>query len=110
MRNELIENPVETVFIDPITPFVGGDTDTYRANEVRSFMQPLALLARSRTRDAAVRTAEDVIMETSLVRMGATDFAAFTDALAAPAVAVPEMVELMRRSAPWDQPASPSRD
>jgi putative DNA primase/helicase len=46
LRNELIAHPVETVFIDPITPFVGGDTDTYRANEVRSFMQPLALLAR----------------------------------------------------------------
>ncbi len=71
------------------------------------------LRGRSRTdfvRDAAVRAAEDVIMDTSLVRMSAADFEAFTSALAAPAVAVPEMVELMRRIAPWDQPASPPRD
>jgi uncharacterized protein (DUF1778 family) len=71
------------------------------------------LRGRSRTdfvRDSAVRAAEDVIMETSLVRMSASDFAAFTSTLAAPAVAVPEIVELMRRSAPWEQPVLPPRD
>lgn len=71
------------------------------------------LRGRSRTdfvRDAAVRAAEDVIMETSLVRMSVADFAAFTSALAAPAVPVPEMVELMRRPAPWERPTLPSHD
>lgn len=69
------------------------------------------LRGRSRTdfvRDAAVRAAEDVIMEASLVRMSATDFAAFTQALAAPAAPVPEMVALLRSPAPWDQAAAPS--
>lgn len=61
-------------------------------------------------RDAAVRAAEDVIMGTSLVRMSACDFVAFSAALAAPAVAVPEMVELMRRTAPWEPNTSPPHD
>jgi uncharacterized protein (DUF1778 family) len=60
---------------------------------------------RSRTdfvREAAVRAAEDVLMETALVRMSPSGFNAFMTALAEPAVAVPAMVELLKRPAPWE--------
>jgi uncharacterized protein (DUF1778 family) len=60
-----------------------------------------ALRGRSRTdfmRDAAVRAAEDVLMETT-----------FMAALSGPAAAVPEMVELFRRAAPWETDSSKPR-
>src|SRR5438552_14788339 len=63
------------------------------------------LRGRSRTdfvRDAAVRAAEEVVMEQSLIRMSPEGFAEFMEALSAPAAAVPEMVELSRRPAPWE--------
>jgi uncharacterized protein (DUF1778 family) len=66
------------------------------------------LRGRSRTdfmRDAAVRAAEDVLMETAPVRMSAAGFKAFMAALSGPATAVPEMVELFRRPAPWETKA-----
>lgn len=64
-----------------------------------------SLRGRSRTefvRDAAVRAAEDVVMENTLIRMSPDGFDAFMSALSAPAAAVPEMVELARRPAPWE--------
>jgi len=70
------------------------------------------LRGRSRTdfvRDAAVRAAEDVLMENRLIRMSPDGFTAFMDALAAPAVSVPEMVELARRPAPWEAGYEPKR-
>jgi uncharacterized protein (DUF1778 family) len=63
------------------------------------------LRGRSRTefvRDAAVRAAEDVLMQDRPVRMDAETFAAFAASLAAPAETVPEMVALLRRPAPWE--------
>ncbi|OHV77593.1 type II toxin-antitoxin system TacA family antitoxin [Mesorhizobium sp. ORS 3428] len=63
------------------------------------------LRGRSRTdfvRDAAVRAAEDVLMESRLVRLSPEGFAAFMEILAAPAAPVPEMVELAKRPAPWE--------
>lgn len=63
------------------------------------------LRGRSRTdfvRDAAVRAAEDVIMEHRLVRMSPEGFADFMDILSSPAVPVAEMVELAARPAPWE--------
>lgn len=63
------------------------------------------LRGRSRTefvRDAAVRAAEDVLMDSGLVRMSAESFDAFVAVLAAPATPVPELVELVRRRAPWE--------
>lgn len=63
------------------------------------------LRGRSRTdfvRDAAVRAAEEVLLEQSTIRLPASEFEAFKAALEAPARAVPEMVELLRRSSPWD--------
>jgi uncharacterized protein (DUF1778 family) len=63
------------------------------------------LRGRSRTdfvREAAVRAAEDVLMENRLVRMSEEGFAAFMDALAAPAIPVAELAELVKRPAPWE--------
>lgn len=64
------------------------------------------LRGHSRTqfvRDAAVRAAEEVLMETTLLRMSPDGFEAFVAALSAPPVAVPEMVEVLRRRAPWER-------
>src|SRR5258708_31679635 len=63
------------------------------------------LRGRSRTdfvREAAVRAAEEVLMETARIRMSRAGFKAFMAALSGPATAVPEIVELFRRAAPWE--------
>ena len=69
-----------------------------------------SLRGRSRTdfmRDAAVRAAEEVIMENTVIRMSPEGFAAFVDMLDRPAKPVPEMVELLKRPAPWEaEPAA----
>jgi uncharacterized protein (DUF1778 family) len=70
------------------------------------------LRGRSRTdfvRDAAVRAAEDVLLENRLLRMSREGFAAFIAALSAPATPVPEMIELARRPAPWERGAARKR-
>ncbi len=70
------------------------------------------LRGRSRTefvRDAAVRAAEAVVMETALVRMSPEGFATFVAAISAPAVVVPEIVDLVGRRAPWETDPPPSR-
>lgn len=63
------------------------------------------LRGRSRTdfvRDAAVRAAEDVLLESMPIRMSPSGFKTFMAALSGPGVPVPEMVELFRRVAPWE--------
>lgn len=63
------------------------------------------LRGRSRTdfvREAAVRAAEEVLMENRLIRMSPEGFADFMAALSGPANPVPEMVELAKRPAPWE--------
>ena len=63
------------------------------------------LRGRSRTafvREAAVRAAEDVIMESAAVRMSPAGFEAFMAALSAPPTPVPEMVRILERTAPWE--------
>jgi len=63
---------------------------------------------RSRTdfvREAAVRAAEDVLMDQRLVRMSAEGFAEFIGLLEQPAEAVPSLVDVLKRSAPWDMPS-----
>jgi uncharacterized protein (DUF1778 family) len=52
-------------------------------------------------RVAAVQAAEEV-MGGSRIRMSAGGFDAFMAAVSGPRVAAPEMVEVFRRSAPWD--------
>lgn len=64
------------------------------------------LRGRSRTdfvRDAAVRAAEEILMENAPIRMSPADFDAFLAALSGPASPVPEMVELLQRPAPWEK-------
>ena len=68
-----------------------------------------ALRGRSRTdfvRDAAVRAAEDVLMETAPIRMSPAGFKAFMTTLSGPATPVPDMIELFKRAAPWESKAS----
>jgi uncharacterized protein (DUF1778 family) len=63
-----------------------------------------SLRGRSRTdfvRDAAVRAAEEAVMESTLVRMSPNGFDAFTAAITGRPAVVPEMVELLKRPAPW---------
>ncbi len=67
------------------------------------------LRGRSRTdfvRDAAVRAAEEVLMDTGPIRMSQDGFEAFMAALDAPAQAVPAMVEVLQRAAPWEKDGS----
>ncbi|SMC36944.1 DUF1778 domain-containing protein [Novosphingobium sp. B1] len=62
-------------------------------------------LGRSRTefvREAAVRAAEDVLMDKGLVRMSGESLAEFIALLEQPAEAVPALVDVLRRPAPWD--------
>ena len=64
-----------------------------------------SLRGRSRTdfvRDAAVRAAEEVLMECLPIRMSARGFAAFTEALAAPSKPVRELVDFLKHRAPWE--------
>jgi len=64
-----------------------------------------ALKGRSRTdfvRDAAVRAAEEAVMEQQLIRMTEDGFADFMALMAAPVEVVPELVEILRRPAPWE--------
>jgi uncharacterized protein (DUF1778 family) len=64
-----------------------------------------SLRGRSRTdfvREAAVKAAEEVIMERTLIRMSPEAFEAFMAAIEAPPTVVPEMVELFKRKAPWE--------
>ena len=67
------------------------------------------LQGRSRTefmRDAAVRAAEDIILENTFIRMSGEGFDAFVAALDAPATPVAELVAIMQRPAPWDVDAA----
>jgi uncharacterized protein (DUF1778 family) len=75
------------------------------ASDIAIIDRAADLRGRSRTdfvREAAVRAAEEVVMESVLIRMSPKGFTAFMSAIAAPAVAVPEMVELLKRRAPWE--------
>lgn len=53
-------------------------------------------------REAALRAAEEVVMESTLIRMSPKAFYAFMSVIAAPATVVPELVELLKRGVPWD--------
>jgi uncharacterized protein (DUF1778 family) len=73
--------------------------------DIAMIARAAGLRGRSRTdfvRDAAVRAAEDVLMENRLIRMSPEGFADFMAVLSGPATPVPEMVELAKRPAPWE--------
>ena len=63
------------------------------------------LQGRSRTefvRDAAVRAAEEVLLEQSAIRLSPDLFEAFKAAVVSPGVPSPALVERLRRKAPWE--------
>jgi uncharacterized protein (DUF1778 family) len=63
------------------------------------------LRGRSRTdfvREAAVRAAEEVILDAAMIRMTPEGFAAFVEAVSAPAAPVPALVDAFKRKAPWE--------
>ncbi len=71
-----------------------------------------SLRGRSRTdfvRDAAVRAAEEVLMEHRLIRMSPEGFADFMAALSGPATPVSAMVELAKRPSPWEAQSTTKR-
>ncbi|AYG62281.1 DUF1778 domain-containing protein [Rhizobium jaguaris] len=75
------------------------------AADVAMIDRAASLRGRSRTdfvRDAAVRAAEQVVMEQGLVRMSSEGFADFMEVLSRPATSVPEMVKLAQRPAPCE--------
>lgn len=60
---------------------------------------------RSRTefvREAAVRAAEDVLLDRALVRMSPAGFSAFAKAIAGKGKPVRALVEVLTRKAPWE--------
>ncbi|MDN5870154.1 MAG: DUF1778 domain-containing protein [Nitrococcus sp.] len=65
---------------------------------------------RSRTdfvREAAVRAAEEALMQTALIRLNPASFNAFMKALAGPPVSVPELEQILERAAPWENSGEP---
>ena len=54
-------------------------------------------------REAAVRAAEDALMERRLIGMSNRGFGAFAAELERPAQAVPQLVEILKRPAPWEK-------
>lgn len=63
------------------------------------------LRGRSRTdfvRDAAVRAAEAVLMENTLLRMSPRGFSHFMAVISAPPKPVPALVKLFKRKSPWE--------
>lgn len=60
---------------------------------------------RSRTdfvREAAVRAAEEVLLESNVIRMSPEAFAEFLEILNRPGKAPPAMVATLKRKAPWE--------
>jgi uncharacterized protein (DUF1778 family) len=65
-----------------------------------------AARGRSRTdfvREAAVRLAESILLENTVIRMNPDAYADFMAVLSAPAAPVPELVEVFKRAAPWER-------
>jgi uncharacterized protein (DUF1778 family) len=54
-------------------------------------------------RDASVREAEMLILDRTMITMSAEGFKAFMDEMDAPATPIPEMVERLKRKAPWEK-------
>jgi uncharacterized protein (DUF1778 family) len=75
------------------------------AGDVELIDRAARVRGRSRTefvRDAAVRAAEEVLMERTLVRMSPEGFAAFAKAIAGSGRAVTALVKVLKRRAPWE--------
>ena len=76
------------------------------SDDVSLIDRAASLRGRSRAdfiREAAVKAAEEVLMENLPIRMKARGFAAFTAALAGPAKPVRELVAALKHRAPWEK-------
>ncbi len=76
-----------------------------RATDIAMIDRAASLRGRSRTdfvREQQFAAAEEVLMEAVPSRMSPGGFKAFMDALSKPAAAVPEMIDVLRRNAPWE--------
>jgi uncharacterized protein (DUF1778 family) len=76
------------------------------ASDIAIIDRAASLRGRSRTdfvREAAVRAAEEAILENMPIRMSPAGFKAFVRAISGPAKPVPEMVELFKRKAVWER-------
>jgi uncharacterized protein (DUF1778 family) len=54
-------------------------------------------------RDAAIREAEMLILDRTMISMSAEGFKAFMDEIDSSATPIPEMVESLKRKAPWEK-------
>ena len=75
------------------------------AGDIAIIDRAARIRGRSRTefvRDAAVRAAEDALMERSIIRMSAEGFGAFAKSIAGPGHAVNALVKVLKRKAPWE--------
>jgi uncharacterized protein (DUF1778 family) len=89
----------------------GGSKDypiSMRLPEADVSLIDRAAAARGRTRtdfvrEAAVRYAESVLLENTVIRMNPDAYADFMAVLSAPAAPVPELVDVFKRVAPWER-------
>jgi len=75
------------------------------ASDIAMIDRAATLRGRSRTdfvREAAVRAAEEAIMDSAPIRMSPAGFRTFLAAIAGPAKPVPEMVALFKRKTVWE--------
>lgn len=75
------------------------------AEDVELIDRAAGVRGRSRTefvREAAVRAAEELLLERAFVRMSRGGFAEFTKAIAGKGRPVRALVERLRRKAPWE--------
>jgi uncharacterized protein (DUF1778 family) len=75
------------------------------AGDVELIDRAARVRGRSRTdfvREAAVRLAEETLLERALVRMSSRGFSAFVRAIAGKGKPVKALVDVMKRKAPWE--------
>ena len=75
------------------------------AGDIAIIDRAARIRGRSRTefvRDAAVRAAEDVLLERGIIRMSGEGFGAFARSIAGPGHAVNALVKVLKRRAPWE--------
>jgi uncharacterized protein (DUF1778 family) len=74
------------------------------ASDVAMIDRAARIRGRSRTefvRDAAMRAAEEVVLDNHVIRLDADAFSAFMAVVAEPGKPVPALVELFKRRPPW---------
>ena len=76
------------------------------AADVAMIDRAASIRGRSRTEfvwDAAVRAAEEVVLDSPVIRLSPEAFAQFMDIINRPPGPIPEMLELFKRRAPWEK-------